>query len=62
MFTLKIIIAGVVRLIEPGVTFERWRKLAPSIEPMIPDLTIPGRVVMVAETEDGVAHILGRWR
>ena len=28
MFTLKVIIAGVVRLAEPGITFARWRKLA----------------------------------
>ncbi len=62
MFTLRIIIGGVTRLIEPGVTFKRWRELAPSIEAKIPYLTIAGRVVFVAEDETGVAHILGRWK
>lgn len=62
MFTLKIIIGGVVRLVEPGVSFKRWRQLAPVIEPLIPGLLWSGRVVMVAESDDGVTHILGKWR
>jgi len=63
MFTLKVIVGGVVRLVEPGVSFDRWRRLAPTIEPYIQDLVPAGRVVLLAEPADGnVTHILGVWR
>lgn len=63
MFTLKILVAGVVRLVEPGMTFARWRTLAPSLEPMIQDLVPAGKVVFLAESDDSnVVNILGVWR
>lgn len=63
-FTLKVMIGGTVRLAEP-MTFERWRQVAPTLDPLIPTLNIPGPVAMVAvshDSEDNVIHILGRWR
>jgi len=60
-FTLRVMVGGETRLTEP-MAFDRFLKLAPSLEPMIKDLVPAGRVVFLADTEDGVSHILGRWR
>ena len=63
MFTLKVLVGGVVRLTEPGISFDRWRRLAPTLDPYIQDLIPAGKVVMLAEPDgDNVTHILGVWR
>ncbi len=63
MFTLKILVGGVTRLVEPGVTWDRWKNLLPQLEFMIPDLRIDGRVVILAQPDEGnVTHLLGVWR
>ena len=59
-FTLRVMVGGVTRLAET-MTFDRWRRLAPEIEPMIPTLEWGGPVAFLADV-DGVTHILGRWR
>ena len=61
MFTLRVMVGGETRLTEP-MEFGHFYKLIPVIEPMIQDLTPAGRVAFLAETDDGVIHILGRWR
>lgn len=64
-FTLKVLVAGTCRLAEP-MTYDRWRQVAPLIEPEVADLVAHnGSVAMVAvpqDSEDNVIHILGRWR
>ena len=62
MFTLKLFVGGKLQLSCPS-SYERLRAQLPFIEQMIPEITIPGRIAMLAESDDGkVATLLGVWR
>lgn len=61
MFTIKVFCAGQLALAEPGMTFERWRKLAPTIEPLIPGIVDRPVAIISSDPESNVVHILGSW-
>ncbi len=60
-FTFRVMIDGHERL-AMTTTFDRLHEAVPEINSMIPGFLLEGPVALLAETSDGVVHILGSWR